>query len=175
MPQTSFYTYNQPIRISFTQTEMTQPMTNGAPTFGISYPCTGGSQLASYGMNSTSVANASCGFYDQLAVNASGPVSLRLASSTFAPAGSGTASVTVGPAPTISAVTNQNYITPIHTTDWLVLWGSGFSGTGGNTVTVSNGTSSYVFNEADGLGYWDQSYTQLNAQLGGRARLGVGP
>ena len=173
VPESTFYTYNQPIRISFNQSDLNQYMLNGAPTYGITYACGSGGQLASYGMNSTSVADASCGFYDQVPTNTTGTVLLSLKASTFAPTASASGSVTIGPAPTIAAVTNQNYTTPIHTTDWVVLWGNGFSGTGGNTVTLSNGTSTYTFNESDGLGFWDQSYTQVNAQLGGRVPAGT--
>lgn len=56
----------------------------------------------------------------------------------------------------------------------MIVWGNGFSITGGNTLALKrSGYADVWYYETDGLYYWDYGYYQINAALGGRAAAGT--
>ncbi len=86
-----------------------------------------------------------------------------------------TASVTIGLGPTVSAVTDQDFSYTINANDTIVVWGNGFSLTGGNTIQLTrSGYPDIWMYEGDGHYFWDESHTQMNAELEGRARQASG-
>jgi 2',3'-cyclic-nucleotide 2'-phosphodiesterase (5'-nucleotidase family) len=70
-------------------------------------------------------------------------------------------------APAIAAVTNLNYGSSVSAPGTVVIWGSGFSPSGGNAVTL-NGAGGLVgvsLNLAAGNYFWDLSPGQINAAI----------
>jgi hypothetical protein len=86
-------------------------------------------------------------------------------------------SVTVGLAPIVYGVVNYTTGQVCNVTadpgcvitasrmDILEIYGVGFRPTGGNTVKLANGSTEAWLYETDGYYFWDQSRTQLNAQI----------
>ncbi len=71
-------------------------------------------------------------------------------------------------APVLSAVTDSNYGTALSAGATIIVWGQGFSQSGGNTLVFQrSGSPDVAFTENDGLYYWDLSADQINASLGG--------
>lgn len=79
-----------------------------------------------------------------------------------------------GTPPVIAAVTNESYGSSLSSSGTIVVWGTGFSGGGGNAlvfnrpgladpITISASTGSY---------FWDLSPNQMNAAIGGRIAAG---
>jgi hypothetical protein len=82
--------------------------------------------------------------------------------------------VTVGSSPTISSATDQNYESTINTFDTIIVWGNGFSLTGGNTLQFTRpGYADVWMYQGDGHYFWDLSYRQINASLDGRLAPGA--
>ncbi|SPF44178.1 hypothetical protein SBA4_3180001 [Candidatus Sulfopaludibacter sp. SbA4] len=75
------------------------------------------------------------------------------------------ATVQIYAAPEVTAVTNQNYLTTIHTTDTLVAFGYGFSWVSNQVQLVSQVYGTVTLNNANGITY--NSYSQVNASLAG--------
>lgn len=88
--------------------------------------------------------------------------------------GSASTTVTVGPTPIVGGVQNNNtqqtcdYTQNPNCTitasqeDTIVVYGQGFTPTGGNTMNIAD----WWLYETDGYYYWDSSRTQINAQIG---------
>jgi hypothetical protein len=71
-------------------------------------------------------------------------------------------------APVLAAVTDSNYGPMLSANGTIVVWGQGFSQSGGNTLVFQrSGYQDVAFTENDGLYYWDQAPDQINASLGG--------
>jgi len=68
--------------------------------------------------------------------------------------------------PSISAITNGNYGPGIAAGGSVIVWGNNFS-VGANQIywTPASGGPTVTLNESDGLYYWDQSSSQINAVL----------
>jgi ribonuclease Z len=77
------------------------------------------------------------------------------------------------PQPQISALTDSSYGNNVTADGTLIVWGTGFTPSGGNSIQfVRPGFDSVSLDEADGLLFWDQSPGQINADLGGRVAPG---
>lgn len=84
------------------------------------------------------------------------------------------AAVTIEAAPIVTAVMNQNNSYKIGANDTIILWGNGFSLSGGNTVQLSrDGYGDVWLYDGHGDYFWDQSNVQIAASLNGRAAPGV--
>lgn len=63
--------------------------------------------------------------------------------------------------------TNPQCVLQAGQTDVLEIFGAGFTPSGGNTVQIRDATgTTFYFNEADGLYFWDGSRSRVNVQLG---------
>jgi hypothetical protein len=90
--------------------------------------------------------------------------------------GSASTSVTVGPNPIVGGIQEYNTGQTCNLTqnpgclitasqdDTIVIYGEGFSLTGGNTIHLTGPGDVWLY-EADGYYYWDDSRTQINAQI----------
>jgi len=77
-------------------------------------------------------------------------------------------------APVLAAVTDSNYGATPSANGTVLVWGQGFSLTGGNTLLFQrSGYPDVAFNETDGLYYWDLASDQINASLGGLLASGT--
>ena len=76
--------------------------------------------------------------------------------------------------PSIAAITNTNYQNAFSAGDTVSVWGRDFS-VGGNLVfwSPANGGPTITLSETDGLYFWDQSSSQLNATLDPRITPGL--
>jgi hypothetical protein len=73
------------------------------------------------------------------------------------------------PTPQIKALTDSSYGNNITADGTLIVWGTGFTPSGGNVIQlVRPGFDAVSLDEADGLPFWDQSPDQINADLGGK-------
>ncbi len=71
-------------------------------------------------------------------------------------------------APVLTAVTNGSYGATLSGTGTILVWGQGFTQSGGNSLVFqSSGNQDVVFSETDGLYFWDFATGQINASLGG--------
>jgi len=87
---------------------------------------------------------------------------------------SASVTVTVFQNPVVNAVTDSNYQGTLYASSTIIVWGSGFSPAGGNTVQLQRaGYPDVWLYEGDGHYYWDNSAGQINASLDGRAAPGV--
>ena len=78
---------------------------------------------------------------------------------------------TAGPA--VAAVTDSNYSLTLNSGSVIVVWGAGFTPTGGNTVQLQRpGFPDVWLYETDGHYYWDQATGQINSALDNRAAPG---
>ena len=86
--------------------------------------------------------------------------------------------------PVAAAVTNEEYKDTISAKSILIVWGSGFSPEGGNSLrftrTVATGPgpggpvqAAIVLDESTGLLFWDKSSTQINGALDGKLSAGL--
>lgn len=119
--------------------------------------------------------SATCAYTDASAYHTTGSPTLTITgTSVGGTQASASTTVTIGAAPLVNAVTNQNYSTTIHVNDTMIAWGNGFAIAGGNTLELTrSGYANVWYSQTDGLSYWDYGYYQINAALGGRAAAGV--
>jgi hypothetical protein len=75
---------------------------------------------------------------------------------------------TICPTPYINAGTTDGYGSTISSTGVAIIWGEGFTSSGGNSLRFVQGSKTIVLDEKDGLYFWDQSTNQINAALGGK-------
>jgi hypothetical protein len=76
--------------------------------------------------------------------------------------------------PTLTAVTNASYAAAISPTDTIVVFGQGFTVSGGNSLVLQrSGYADVVLSETDGSYFWDYSTGQINASLGGMLASGT--
>jgi hypothetical protein len=86
--------------------------------------------------------------------------------------------ITVNPCPSVAnpaidAITDGAYGNNIRPDGTIVVWGSNFSPTGGNSIVAFQGDSDPIFlGETTGTYFWDQSAIQINAGLGGKLTAG---
>jgi ribonuclease Z len=77
------------------------------------------------------------------------------------------------PTPRINSVTDSSYGNNITADGTLIVWGTGFTPSGGNSIQlVRPGYDSVTLDESDGPSFWDQSQDQINAALGGKVAAG---
>jgi hypothetical protein len=70
--------------------------------------------------------------------------------------------------PVLTTVTNSSYSATLSGTGTILVWGQGFSQSGGNSLVFQrSGYQNVVFSETDGLYFWDFASGQINASLGG--------
>ena len=158
---TTYYTISQPIGFYWTATDFTSlslsQSNNG------SFSCISGSAIST-------ALDGSCAYTVAGAFHTTGSQTVTMtAHNGSASSTSKTATVTIGAGPVITAITNSSYGSYITSSDTIIVWGEGFSVHGGNTVQLHNNTtnSDYWQYETDGRYFWDNSYTQINAALGG--------
>ena len=71
-------------------------------------------------------------------------------------------------APALATAADPNNIGDISASGTIVVWGQGFSPSGGNSLSFQrSGFSDVVFSESTGTYFWDHSSIQINASLGG--------
>ncbi len=76
--------------------------------------------------------------------------------------------------PTVAAVTNAAYGAALSAGGTIIVWGSGFSAYGGNSIrlTPAGGGNPVTLNISTGAYFWDLSQYQINANLGSAAAPG---
>ena len=81
---------------------------------------------------------------------------------------------TAGAPPVIAAITNESYGDRLSVSGTIILWGSGFSASGGNALVFTNSGSSspITIDAASGSYFWDLSPNQINATIAGRLTAG---
>lgn len=166
-PTSPYFTIGQPVRVTWTAAEAASLSINqgGDNT----YACDTGAYL------SNGVASASCAYTNTGAFYSSG---LQTVTITGASAGgtpqTASATVTIGGGPIVNATTNQNYSYDIGSNDTIIIWGNGFSLSGGNTVQLTrDGYADVWLYDGNGYYFWDQSTFQIHASLNGRAAPGL--
>jgi hypothetical protein len=163
----TYYTLAQPVRVTWTAAEAASLSINqgGDNT----YECKHGVMLA------TGVQSASCAYTNTGPFSATGSQSVVITgTSVGGTQETASAVVTIGVAPIVNAVTNQNYSYTIGSNDTMIVFGNGFSLSGGNTLQLTrSGYPDVWFYDGDGYDFWDQSNFQINAALNGRAAPGV--
>ncbi|MCX6618374.1 MAG: Ig domain-containing protein [Acidobacteria bacterium] len=163
-----YFTLGQPVRATWTAADVTSMSLDR--THGGSYSCVPpGLQLSPTDMT------GSCSHTDATAFSTTGTRTITLTGLNGPQSATASASFTVYSSPLVNAATNGAYESTVHTNDWIIVWGNGFSVTGGNSlqftrpgyndVWMAEGQTSY--------GFWDQSYRQINAELGGRLAAGT--
>src|ERR1019366_7147177 len=71
-------------------------------------------------------------------------------------------------APVLSAATDPDGSGNVSATGTIVVWGQGFTPSGGNSLVFEcSGVSDVVLSESNGSYFWDYSTGQINASLGG--------
>jgi hypothetical protein len=157
----------QPLRVTWTAAEAASLSINqgGDNT----YACDTGAGLTS------GVASASCAYTNTSPFYTTGSQTVTITgTSAGGTQQTASATVTIGSGPIVNAVTNQNYSYTIGSNDTMIVWGNGFSLSGGNTLQLTrSGYPDVWFYEGDGYYFWDQSNFQVNASLNGRAAPGV--
>jgi 2',3'-cyclic-nucleotide 2'-phosphodiesterase (5'-nucleotidase family) len=70
--------------------------------------------------------------------------------------------------PTVAAVTNASYGAALSAGGTIIVWGTGFSPDGGNSIrlTPTGAGSAVTLNISSGTYFWDLSQYQINANLG---------
>jgi hypothetical protein len=79
---------------------------------------------------------------------------------------------TICPTPDIQSVTDENYGQNVRSNGVAIVWGQGFAEAGGNSLRFVQGQTTITLDEKDGLYFWDQSSTQINAAVGSRVSPG---
>ncbi len=167
-PSTSYYTVNQRVRVTWTAGEA------ATASLDRSHEGSYGCRPSQPNLISPTDIVGSCAYSDAAAFYTLGTQTVTFTGTNLASSSqNATASVTIGLGPTVSAVTDQNYSYTINADDTIVVWGNGFSLTGGNTIQLTrSGYPDIWMYEGDGYYFWDESYTQMNASLAGRAAPG---
>jgi len=71
-------------------------------------------------------------------------------------------------APSLSAVSDLNNGTTLSSKGTIVVWGQGFTPSGGNVLVFQRpGYQDVVYSETSGTYFWDYAGGQINAALGG--------
>jgi hypothetical protein len=186
----TYYTVSDTGTLTYTDANVTSLALNESPSGppGSSFQasdCESGEPLGSLGLLS------SCAFTTFTAAN-TGTITLNGTNQdvdgVLQTGSSSTAavySVTVGLSPIVQGsydytngqscnyLTNPSCMLSVGQTDILEIFGLGFRLTGGNTVELSNQSTGWWFYETDGQYFWDDSRTQINAQLGSFVAPGV--
>jgi len=169
-PSSDYYTLGQPVRVTWTAADVASlSLSQG---HGASYSCEP-DQTAPAPLSQTGLAG-SCAYTDTPPFYTTGPQTLTL-TGTNGVGGSQNAyaTVTIGSAPIVNAVTDWSYAPTIHANSGIIVWGNGFSLTGGNTIQLTRpGYSDVWLYNGDGHYFWDKSHSQINAALDGRAAPG---
>lgn len=166
-PTSTYYTVAQPLRVTWTAAEAASLSVNqgGDNT----YACDTGAYFTS------GVASASCAYTNTGAFYSDGSQTVTITgTSVGGTQQTASTTVTIGDGPIVNAVTNQNNSYQIGSNDTMIVWGNGFSLSGGNTLQLTRaGYDDVWFYDGDGYYFWDQSNFQINASLNGRAAPGV--
>jgi hypothetical protein len=166
-PTSTYYTVGQPIRVTWTAAEAASlSVSQGGDS---TYACDTGILLTG------GVASASCAYTNTVPFYSSGQQDITIIGASIG----GTeqiayARITVGDRPIVNAVTNHNYSNTIRAGDTIIVFGNGFSLSGGNYLQFTrDGYSDVWFYDGDGSYFWDQSNFQINASLDARLAPGV--
>ncbi len=167
-PSSTYYTVAQPIRVTWTATDVASLALN--TTHGPSYSCLS----TQIGPLSLTDLVGSCGYTDASAFFSTGTQTLTLTGYNISGAPqSASQTVTIGLGPIVNAVTDENYASTITADGYVIVWGNGFSLNGGNTIQLTRpGYPDVWLYAGDGHYFWDQSHFQINAKLDGRAAPG---
>lgn len=165
----NYYTEAQPLRVYWNVADTSNLAITG--TYGNSYSCLA-SQSAPL---STSSLVGSCGYTDLAPGYSAGSRTVQLtAYNASGSSQSSAATVTIGIAPQLNAITNTSYLGSIHANDVAIFWGNGLSISGGNTVQfVRAGYPDVWLYDGDGYFYYNTSHFQINSDLGGRVAPGT--
>ncbi|MFN8940900.1 MAG: hypothetical protein ACK5ZJ_14285, partial [Acidobacteriota bacterium] len=164
-----YYTIWQPVGVRWTTSEAASlSITNTSPS-AASYACDTGATVSPSGLT------GSCAL-----AYANGNTSTGNTSYTVTSTNSGgqswyatTPSVTIGSAPLVSVVTDSTYSYTINQYDTVIVWGQGLSKFNTSYLRWSRPGYGDVWMWAyDGYYYWNYSYNQINASLGGRLAPG---
>jgi len=78
-----------------------------------------------------------------------------------------TSGCVVDAVPVLTSVTNNSYGATLSGTGTILVWGQGFTESGGNSLVFQRaGYQNVVLSETDGLYFWDYTTGQINASLG---------
>lgn len=168
LTSSNYYTQAQPIRAIYNAADSDSLGLNSS--HGSSYSC-----AASQTSPLSSSLVGSCGYVDADPTYYSGSRSLVLTGyNGLGGTQFSSATVTVGEAPILAAITNSSYSTTVHANDVAIFWTNGLSLSGGNTVQlVRSGYPDVWLYNGDGHYFFDQSHFQINSALDGRAAPGV--
>ncbi|HSB13571.1 MAG TPA: hypothetical protein VLE22_03880 [Bryobacteraceae bacterium] len=163
----NYYTVAQPVRLTWTAADVASFSLNRG--HGASYSCS----PEQTGQVSSDVAG-SCAYTDASAFSSTGSQTVTLTGyNVWGSPQNASASVTIGLGPIVNAATDQNYTYTINAYDTIIVWGNGFSLTGGNTIQLTRaGYPDVWMYNGDGHYFWDHSHFQINASLDGRAATG---
>jgi hypothetical protein len=166
---TNFYTVAQPIQVTWTAADVQSlSLSQG---HGATYSCLPRGGV--YALISPNQLVGSCAFTSASPFYGAGSQRITLTSFNGNQAQSASVDVTIGNAPVITAVTNSDYTSNITQYSVIIVWGQGFSVTGGNTIQLTRaGFPDVWLYETDGAYYWDDSHTQINAALNAWAAPG---
>lgn len=81
---------------------------------------------------------------------------------------------TASATPVVAAVTNESYGDRLSASGTVIVWGTGFSASGGNALVFTNFGSAdpITLNASSGSYFWDLSPNQINATMAGRIAAG---
>jgi len=166
VPTNNYFTISQPVRATWTAADVTS-MSLDRSHAG-SYSCVSGLQLSG-----TDLAG-SCAYTDATPFYTPGTQTVTLTGFNGSQSATASASIPVYLNPVVNAATNQDYQSTIHANDWIIVWGNGFSVTGGNSLQFTRpGYDDVWWYDGCGYGFWDLSYWQINAQVAGRLAAGT--
>jgi hypothetical protein len=169
----TFYTTNQPVPLTWTAAEtaslsLSQPSTNG-----VSYSCLTGKAITLAPSTPPGSLVGDCA-YTNTVFPTTGTPTITMTATNGSQHQNASTTITIGYPSVINAITASDYTYNIHTNSTIVVWGNGYSKTGGNTIQLTrSGYGDVWLYETDGYYYWDQSYYQINASLNGRAAAGT--
>jgi hypothetical protein len=171
-PLTNYYTINQPIRVTWTASDISAISIPGAST---TRDC---SLYTDTTLSSSSLLTASCASTDAPYSTTTGTYTVTATATGTNGSSSNqvaaTASVEIGLRPSLEAITNENYTSTVSYTGWMLLWGRGFANEKQNAILCTrSGYSDVWLYDSDGVGLSWESNTQINVSLQGRLAPGV--
>jgi hypothetical protein len=171
-PLTSYYTINQPVRLTWTASDVSSISVPGASKTIDCYV------YAQSPVISSTVAAASCASTDAPYQTYTG--NYTITATAIGTNGnpnnqtSASATVQIGLGPNLTAITNQYYSYTIRASDEMILWGQGFSNEKVNAIQCTrSGYSDVWMYDGDGVNLDWESNTQINVNLANRLAPGV--
>ncbi len=173
----AYYTIGQPAGVIWTAADIAGWTITDIPSNATSYSC---DQTGWEGNSPTGYVywqpNGSCAYAYSTPATITGTRTFTFTAQPVggaSPTALASASVTILGAPFITTITNSLYSGTISQKDFIVVWGNGFSRFGGNTLQfVRPGYPDVWMWINDGYWFWERSYTQIWAWLGGRLAPG---